>query len=121
MLMPTKVYMVNKEREKTILNKSNTVTVSCKPSGTIATMLPTPNTIESNQSTPVAMESTKTRIPTMIPTADILLTNCMISFCNTVNSVVVDDANRAVFPSIVRSPVAITMPIASPSKHNVPI
>mmetsp|Transcript_39311 Transcript_39311/g.77507 ORF Transcript_39311/g.77507 Transcript_39311/m.77507 type:complete len:223 (+) Transcript_39311:328-996(+) len=96
-----------------------TVTVASKPSGTLATMMPMPNTMA--LSTPnVNSAMMKNVMPRKMARAEMMVMKRLISFAMGVSSASTPDARLAILPITVSSPVSTTNPFASPSETMVP-
>mmetsp|Transcript_4534 Transcript_4534/g.17159 ORF Transcript_4534/g.17159 Transcript_4534/m.17159 type:complete len:226 (-) Transcript_4534:691-1368(-) len=97
-----------------------TVTVSGNPSGTLATMIPMVLTITVTIPCPRASPNTRKTAP--IPRANAVMTQTKysISILRGVFSFPVDEANFAMFPMTVLSPVRTMTPIPLPLAMNEP-
>jgi hypothetical protein len=97
-----------------------TVTVASRPSGTLATMIPIQKTRFLTVSVPLEALMIKKVTPRMMATAEIMWIKCSISMAIGVFTVPVDEANLAILPMTVLSPVAKTIPSQLPETHKVP-
>lgn len=97
------------------------VTQPSNPSGTFATRIPIPKTIQVNIGYPIENKASKKKIiPKMIAIIVIIITNLSNSLRRGVLVFFSPDDKSAILPKVVLSPIAITTPFPYPSLHKVP-
>jgi len=92
-----------------------------RPSGTLATKIPIPKTIESTQEYPTAnLAAKKKTTPKLMAIIVIIKTNLSNSILRGVFTLSPPDARSAIYPKTVFSPIFTTIPFPYPSLHKVP-
>ena len=98
----------------------HTVTVTSRPSGTLATMMPMANTMPVMSVWPFWLPMMKKETPSAMAMADTMCTKCSISRLMGVCSLSVAVARRAMRPMAVLSPQYTTQPVIWPCGTSVP-